>query len=137
MQVTAGLDRTVCMALKTVNADRCIGMTTVAEMLFTADTWRIRCITDMTIDALDQAVLLVANAFVHRFIALVENILHVVHAHVLSFLYAALCLAETVLGFRNIGQQAVCHGCCKRGKQRSQGKDNETCISHRQVSSLC
>ena len=137
MQVTGGLDRTVRMALKTVNADGCIGMTTVAEMFFTADAWRIRGITDMAVDALDQAVLLVADTFVHRFIALVEDIVHVVHAHVLSFLYAALCLAEAALGFRNIGQQVVCHDWRKCAKQHAQGKDDETCISHRQVSSLC
>ena len=131
MQMTAGLDRTVRMALKTVNADGCIGMTTVAEMFFTADTWRIRCITDMTVDALDQAVLLFTNTFMNRFIALVEDVLHVVYAHVLGFLHAALCLAEAVLGFRNIGQQVVCHDWCNRASQHGQGKDDEACILHR------
>ena len=85
----------------------------------------------MTVDALDQAVLLVADALVHRFIALVEDVIHVVHAHVLSFLYAALCLAEAALGFRDIGQQVVCHGWRNRASQHGQGKDDEACILHR------
>ncbi len=137
MQVTAGLDRAIGVALKTVYADRCIGMAAAAEMFFTANTWCIRCSTHMTVDALDQAVLLVTDAFVDRFIALVEDVLHVVHAHVLRFLYAALCITEAALGFRNCREQVVCHEWRNYAWQHAQSKDDETDISHQLDSSLC
>ena len=78
MQFAAGLDRTVCVALKAVNADRGIAMAAVAEMFFTADARCIRCVTHMAVNALDQAVLLVTDTLVRRFITLVKNVLHMV-----------------------------------------------------------
>ena len=99
------------MALKTINADGRIAVTAAAEMFLAADTRRIRCVTDMAVDTFSQAVLLVTDAFVNRFVALVKDVLHMILAHICGRFHTALRLTEAALGLGNIGQQAFGHGC--------------------------
>ena len=98
------------MALKTINADGSVAMTAAAEMFIAADAWRIRRVTDMTVDAFIQAVLFVTDTLVHRFITLVEDILHMVLAHVRGGFYTALCFTKAALGSWYVRQQACGHG---------------------------
>ena len=92
------------MALEAVNVDRRVGVAAVAEVFLAAYPRRIGCAAHMAPDAFIQAEPFGADTLVHGFIALVQDVLHVIPAHVGRGFDAALCLAHPALCFRQRGE---------------------------------
>jgi hypothetical protein len=131
-----GLYRSVGMTLEAIDPNRREGMAAAAEMLFAAVARCIGRIADMAVDAFHEAVLLRAYTLVHGPVPLVQDVLHVVPAHVVDRLDTFLCLAEAGLGFGYFRKQAIPgkHGTLWRECQQADGEDRQEKFSHRFVS---
>jgi hypothetical protein len=100
-------NRSVCVALKAVNTDSGINVAAVAEMFLTVGARRVFCVADVAGNTFLQAVLPGAYTFMHGRITLLEDVLHVVDAHLSGRRDAALFRAETTLGHGNDRTQCV------------------------------
>ena len=99
------IDGPIRMTFKTVDVDSRIGVTAVAEVLRTACPRCIGRAAHMAVDAFVQAVLGGPDAFVHGLITVMQEVLHMVPAHVLRGLYAALRLTHAPLCRWHIRQE--------------------------------
>ncbi|OFZ66345.1 MAG: hypothetical protein A2V79_10145 [Betaproteobacteria bacterium RBG_16_56_24] len=72
-------------------------MTTFTETVSTPDH-AVIARTGMTLDTVFQTVLFIAYSLMHRFIALVQEQVHVIYAHPLRIFYTLTALADIELG---------------------------------------
>ena len=126
------------MTLKTVDADSCIGVATVAKMFLAIDARCIFSITDMAVDTLFQAVLPATDTLMHGRVTLVEYVLHVVGAHFFNGLHAGLLFAVASLGLGD--EESLRRFTCRsrisrhawrlHAKQQAEYHGNETVFKH-------
>jgi hypothetical protein len=85
------------MAFKTIDLDRFVAVAALTKAVGAPD-YTVISRAGVTLDAVLQTVLAVADALVHCFIALFEKHLHVVFAHPLGFFHALSAFADIKLG---------------------------------------
>jgi hypothetical protein len=84
----------------------------------------------MAVDAFFQAELFGAYTLVHGFITLVQEVLHVISAHIRGGFDASLCFTHPVLCFGHYRQQRVTgpdQGRYPENRKRHQGKQPAFC----------
>jgi hypothetical protein len=84
------------MALETVDIDRGIGVAagTKIPWVFHPDILAVFTFDGVAVDTLFQCILPAADTLVHGFVPLMQNVVHVITAHLVFGLYALLGIAE-------------------------------------------
>ena len=75
------------MTLEAIDADTGIIVAAATEVLIITET-NLGVFRYMTVDAFFEAVLLGAYTFVHRFITLMKQVLHVIFSYIINRFYA-------------------------------------------------
>src|SRR3989304_5227743 len=85
------------MTFETIDLDRLVSMTTFTETVSTPDH-AVIARTGMTLDTVFQTVFFIAYSLLYRFIALVQEQVHLIYAHPLRIFYTLTALADIELG---------------------------------------